>query len=401
MKTLAINGGTPVRSTPLAPWPYFAPDEVQAVVEVLQSGKVNYWTGTHAREFEAEYAASVDCPHGIALANGTVALEIALRALGIGPGDEVVVTPRTFIASASSVVTCGATPVFADVDRDSGNLTAATVEAVLTPRTRAIIAVHLAGWPCDMDPLLELASRHGLYVIEDCAQAHEARYHDRPVGSLGHIGAFSFCQDKIMTTGGEGGLVVTHNPEWYETMWSLKDHGKSRPLALSQNHPPGFRWLHESFGGNARMTEMQAAMGRVMLRKLPEWVQTRRRNARTILDHLAGLPAIRLPEPPADVYHACYKLYFYVEPAKLKAGWDRDRIMAAVCAEGVPCMSGSCSEVYLEKAFPESMRPAERLPVARELGETSLMVMVHPTLTEEDVSDTCRALEKVLTVASL
>jgi hypothetical protein len=400
MHTLAIDGGAPVRTSPLPPWPFFSPDEIQAAVDVLQSGHVNYWTGEQGKAFEQEYAASVGCAYGIAVANGTLALELALKALGVGAGDEVIVTPRTFIASASCAVTRGATPVFPDVDPASGNITAETVAAVLSPRTRAIIAVHLAGWPCDMNPLLELAAAHGLDVIEDCAQAHGARYQGRPVGSLGHIGAFSFCQDKIMTTGGEGGLLTAHDPGLWEAMWSLKDHGKSYGATRSPNHAPGFRWVHECFGTNARLTEMQAAMGRVMLRKLPGWVETRRRHARVLAEHLGGLPGLRVPLPPEGFEHAYYKFYFYVEPAQLKPGWDRDRIMAAVEAEGIPCFSGSCPEVYLEKAFPPQMRPPERLPVARILGETSLMVMVHPTLTEEDILDTCYAVEKVLAVAT-
>jgi dTDP-4-amino-4,6-dideoxygalactose transaminase len=399
MNTLALDGGTPVRTSPLPPWPSFAPDEIKAAVDVLQSGHVNYWTGDQGKAFEQEYATSVGCPHGIAVANGTLALELALKALGVGPGDEVIVTPRTFVASASCAVTCGATPVFADVDPDSGNITAQTVAAVLSPRTRALIAVHLAGWPCDMNPLLELAAARGLAVIEDCAQAHGARYQGRAVGSLGHVGAFSFCQDKIMTTGGEGGLLTCHDEGLWDAMWSLKDHGKSH-AAVHGEHAPGFRWVHEGFGTNARLTEMQAAMGRVMLRKLPDWVATRRAYAGTLAERLGGLPGLRVPLPPEGFEHSYYKFYFYAEPQGLKPGWNRDRIMAAVTAEGVPCLSGSCPEVYLEEAFGPAMRPAERLPVARALGETSLMVMVHPTLTEADIRDTCHAVEKVMAVAA-
>ena len=398
--TLAIDGGVPVRSAPYPPWPYFTEDEIAAATAVLRSGRVNYWTGGEGRAFEEEFAAFAGCRHGIVLANGTVALELALRALGVGPGDDVLVTSRTFIASASAVVMCGARPVIADIDCDSQNVTAATLRAALTPHTKAIIAVHLAGWPCDMDAILALAREQGLYVLEDCAQAHGARYKGRPVGSLGDLAAFSFCQDKIMTTGGEGGLLVTNAPEWYEWAWAFKDHGKSYDAVHRRQHPPGFRWLHESFGTNWRMTEMQAAMGRVMLGKLPEWVEKRRQNAALLSEGLSQFAALRLTVPPEDIYHSYYKYYAFVRPEKLQEGWDRDRIMVAIGAEGVPCYSGSCAEIYREQAFPPQWRPAERLPVASEVGETSLMFLVHPTLAAQDVRDALRAVEKVLTVAT-
>ena len=279
VQRLAIDGGKPVRERPFAPWPYFARDEIEAARKVLESGKVNYWTGAEGRQFEKEFAEFVGCDYAVAVANGTVALELALYALGIGPGDEVVVPSRTFIASASCAVMRGAKPVVADIDPVSQNITAETIARVLSPRTKAIVAVHLAGWPCDMDPIKKLARDRGLYVIEDCAQAHGATYKGKKVGSLGDVAAFSFCQDKIMTTGGEGGMLTTSNREIWERAWSYKDHGKSYAEVYKKDHPPGFRWLHESFGTNWRLTEMQAAIGRVQLNKLPQWVEKRRINA--------------------------------------------------------------------------------------------------------------------------
>jgi len=395
---LAIEGEKPVRSTPFAPWPFYAPDEIEAVSKVLVSGRVNYWTGDEARAFERDYAEHTGRYHAIALANGTVALELALYALGVGAGDEVVVPSRTFIACASCAVMRGCIPVCAEVDRESQNLTAETIGAVLTPRTRAIIAVHLAGWPCDMDSIMALAREKGLKVIEDCAQAHGAAYKGRPVGSIGDIGVFSFCQDKIITTGGEGGMLVTNDAAVWAKAWSYKDHGKSYDAVYNRPAPgPGlFNWIHESFGTNWRMTEMQAAIGRVQLRKLRDWCEGRRRNAAVLTQALSPVPALRLTVPRDGIGHAYYKYYAFVRPEALKADWNRDRIMEAVGAEGVPCAVGSCSEIYLEKAFPESMRPVERFKTARELGETSLMFMVHPTLSEADMRDAARAVEKVM-----
>jgi dTDP-4-amino-4,6-dideoxygalactose transaminase len=382
-------------------WPHFDAEEVEAVEAVLRSGRVNYWTGEQGRLFEREFAEACGCVYGVAVANGTLALELALRALAIGPGDEVVVTPRSFIASASSVVVCGARPVFADVDPLNQNLSSATIKAVLSPRTRAIIAVHLAGWPCELEPILELARERGIALIEDCAQAHGATYRGRPVGSFGDVAAFSFCQDKIMTTGGEGGLVVTNDRELWQRAWAYKDHGKDYDVVHRAHHPPGFRWLHESFGSNWRLTEMQAAIGRVQLRKLTQWLERRQRSAAILTDCFRAQPALRVMDPPSYVGHAYYKYYTFIRPERLKADWSRDQIVAAITAQGVPCFSGSCSEIYREEAFLRAgIGPAAALPVAKALGETSLMFLVHPTLRDADMLRTCGAVETVLAEAT-
>lgn len=383
-------------------WPYYADDEREAVSDVLASGRVNYWTGERGREFERAFAEMVGSRHAIAVSNGTAALEAALYACEIGAGDEVVVTSRTFIASASCVVMRGARPVMADVDPVSQNVTRETIEAVLSEKTKAVIVVHLAGWPCDMGPIMSLAKEHGLFVIEDCAQACGAQYKGDSAGALGHIAAFSFCQDKIMTTGGEGGMITTDDDELWRRAWSFKDHGKSYEAVYERQHGPGYRWLHESFGTNARMTEMQAAIGLVQLRKLSRWLEIRRRNAVLLNDRLGHASALRLTLPPADIVHAYYKYYAFVRHENLKPGWNRDRIMETIIERGVPCQSGSCSEIYLEKAFEKaSLQPSGYLPVARELGETSLLFPVHPTLSVEDIHDMCDVVEEVLCSATI
>lgn len=389
-------------NTPFSPWPSFSEAEADAVRAVILSNKVNYWTGEECREFEKEFALWAGVKHAIALANGTVALDLALQALGISLGDEVIVTPRTFLASVSSIVNAGAIPIFAEVDRDTQNITADTIRAVLTPRTRAIICVHLAGWPCDMDPIMVLASERGLKVIEDCAQAHGAIYKGRSVGSIGHVGAWSFCQDKIMTTGGEGGMVTTNDHELWSKMWAYKDHGKSWQAIYERRHAPGFRWLHESFGTNWRMMEVQGAIGRIQLSRMKDWRAARQTNAKRIWEVASVLPGLRVPEVPAGIEHAAYKCYVFVVPAKLKPEWSRDLILSEINARGVPCYSGSCSEVYLEKAFDDTgWRPEQPLEIAHELGETSLMFLVHPTLSNDEISKTCTVLENVLREASL
>ena len=398
--------------TSFSPWPSFTQEEADAVRSVVLSNRVNYWTGSECHDFESEFAAYAGTRYAVALANGTVALDAAWWALRIGAGDEVVVTSRSFLASASSIVSAGATPVFADVDRDSQNITAATIARVLSPRTRAILCVHLAGWPCDMDPIMTLAREHDLFVVEDCAQAHGARYKGRSVGSIGHVGAWSFCQDKIMTTGGEGGMVTCNDEALWRAMWSYKDHGKSYAAVYERGHPPGFRWLHESFGTNGRMTEMQAVIGRIQLKRMKDWTAARTANASAI--RKAMLPftgeggVVRLPELgcldcrllsgySCSCIHAYYKYYVFVRPENLADGWSRDQLVDEINSRGVPCYTGSCSEIYLEEAFDNTVfRPKERLPVARELGETGLMFLVHPTLTPDEIRKTCQVIHEVL-----
>lgn len=385
----------------LAPWPVFGEDEVEAASRVLRSGRVNYWTGEEGRHFETEFAAFAGTRHAVAMANGSVAIEAALAALGIGEGDEVIVTPRSFMASASSVVLRGATPVFAEVDPETGNLDPRAVDAAATERTRAIVAVHLAGMPCELDELDAVCRERGMHLIEDCAQAHGAEYKGRSVGSFGAISTWSFCQDKIMTTAGEGGMVTTNDPELWRRCWSLKDHGKDWDATEATADNAAFRWLHHGFGSNWRLTEVQSATGRIQLGKLRGWVETRRALAARLIEGLKDVSALRVPEPPPHVRHAYYKFYAYVRPGALADGWSRDRIVAEVRERGVPCFSGSCSEVYREKAFVDAgLGPAEPLPVARELGETSLMLLVHPTLSAEHMDGAVGALRDVCAQAT-
>lgn len=395
-------------NTQFSPWPSFTQEEADAVSQVLLSNKVNYWTGTECREFEKEFAAWAGTDYAVALANGTLALDVALQAMCIGEGDEVIVTPRSFIASVSTVVNAGAIPVFADVDNNTGNISATTIAPKITDKTKAIICVHLAGWPCDMDEIMALAKQHNLWVIEDCAQAHGAKYKGKPVGSIGHIGAWSFCQDKIMTTGGEGGMVTTNDRALWQKMWEYKDHGKNYDSIYHKQHPPGFRWLHDSFGTNWRMMEMQAVIGRIQLKKMAEWTKIRTQNAKILRDALTQFAGeqqfLRIPDIEfhqvmgGDSVHAYYKYYVYVRPENLPENISRDSILNALNEKKIPCFSGSCSEIYLEKAFDNHpSRPNARLTVAKELGETSLMFLIHPTLTTNEMQTIATTTVDVLT----
>ncbi len=392
-------------------WPSYSDEEATSVLSVLMSNKVNYWTGQECREFEKEFALYTESNHAIALSNGTVALDLAFHGLGIKLGDEIIVTSRTFLASVSSIVNAGAIPVFVDISDDTQNITPEAIISAITDKTKSILCVHLAGWSCEMDEIMEIANEHNLFVVEDCAQAHGAKYKGKSVGSIGHVGCWSFCQDKIMTTGGEGGMVTTNDEALWKKMWAFKDHGKSYDTVYNKKHPPGFRWLHESFGTNWRMTEIQGAIGRIQLKRMPDWTAKRNHNQNAIWNTAKSLNGLRVPQfkcasclgcdDSNKCVHAAYKCYVFVEPEQLKEGWTRDGIIDGIVERGVPCFSGSCSEVYLEKAFEQTdYRPHKRLPVAKELGETSLMFLVHPTLTEAEIQKTCDVLSEVMFVAS-
>lgn len=383
-----------------SPWPFYAEDEIAVVTGILRSGKVNYWTGDEGRNFEREYAFYLGRKHAVAVANGTVALELALYTLGVGAGDEVIVPSRTYVASASCAVMRGAIPVVADVDAVSQVITVDTIKAVLSPKTKAIVVVHLAGWPCAMDKIMDFANQHGLFVVEDCAQAHGASYKGKPVGSWGHIGAFSFCQDKIMSTGGEGGLIALDDNAMWKRAWSYKDIGRCYDAVYHHEHETGFRWLTKSFGTNWRLTEMQSAIGRLQLRKLNGWIETRRAHAHILDEGFANINGLSVSVPEQHIYHAYYKYYALVESKQLKSDWSRDRIMSEINERSIPCAVGSCSEIYREKAFIDlGFGPPSRLPVARQLGETSLMFQVHPTLNESHMHDTVEVVGQVMKLA--
>ena len=389
-------------NTKFSPWPSFTLEEADSVRNVLLSNKVNYWTGNECREFEKEFAIWSNSKYAIALGNGTLALDSAFKALDIGDGDEVIVTARTYIASVTSIVNSGAIPIFADIDLNSQNITAKSIRSKITNRTKAIVCVHLAGWPCEMDEIMDLANKSNLFVIEDCSQAHGAKYKGKPVGSIGDVGCWSFCQDKIMTTGGEGGMVTTNDKSLWGKMWSYKDHGKSYEAVYERKHQEGFRWVNESFGTNWRMTEMQGVIGRIQLKRMSDWHAKRFANAYKIWNIAELCKGLYVPTIPDYIEHAAYKCYVFIKLKELKKGWDRNKVLKEINKQSVPCYTGACSEVYLEKAFDNTgFRPKERLVNAKELGESSLVFLVHPTLTKDEIQQTCNAITTVMNLATI
>lgn len=428
INALTTADGKPAGAKTRGVWPHFAEDEIQAVAEVLRSGKVNYWTGdihtladgTKVRGetglFEYEFARYIGTDYAVCLANGSLALELALHVLGIGNGDEVIVPNRTFIASASACAMRGAVPVFADIEPESQNITLDTVKAVFSPKTKAVICVHLAGRACEMDEIMDFAAEKGIKVIEDCAQCVGGRYKNKMLGSIGHAAAFSFCQDKIITTGGEGGMFTCNDPELYKKAWTYKDHGKDfdkynkslqHPLVNENNSDKSY---YTSIGTNWRMTEMQAAIGRIQLRKLPGWINLRRKYADMLNAGLKNVYGLRTVVPPPHIFHVYYKYYVFVETGKLRPGWNRDRIIEAVNAEGVVCQFGSTWGIGLESGWKNLQCPLtgkqydlqlkQHLPGDYKTGSEVLMFQVHPTLDSKAVNDVLTAVKKVMAVAA-
>lgn len=387
-------------------WPRYNQTEIEAAVNVLSSGKVNYWTGNECKSFEKEFANYVGSKFAVAVANGTLALDACYKAIGIREGDEIITTPRTFIATSMAAINLGAKPIFADVDINTGCISQSTIEPLITEKTKAISVVHIGGWPADMENICRLAKKHKLYVIEDCSQAHGAKIkvdgEYRSVGSFGHLSCWSFCQDKIMSTAGEGGIITTNNKEIYKKIWSYKDHGKSYDAVFNQKqHSTVFRYLHEDLGSNYRMTEIQASIGRIQLKNLDETQIIRERNADILFTTLEKLDILRIPVPPKSVKHAWYKFYAYVNEEKLSINWSRDKIINKLSTEGFPAFSGSCSEIYMEECIKKlNIQPSKRLKNAKNLGETSLCFLVDPLISNDEMHEYAKSIKQVLINAS-
>ena len=370
----------------ISPWPYFDDKQINQVTNILKKGAVNSWYGNETKNFEKEFALWSNNKYAIALANGSLALSSAYLSLNIGEGDEVITTPRTFIATASSLSLLKAKPIFADVDINSGNITAKTIEPLINKKTRAISVVHIGGWPAEMIEISKLAKQYKLSLIEDCAQSHGGQIkigkNFQSVGSFGDIAAWSFCQDKIISTGGEGGMVTTNKENLFKKVWSIKDHGKSYDLVKEKTNSDSFRWLHEGLGSNFRITEMQSAIGRLQLKLMNDWHKKRTRNALILIDALKELSNVRIPIPPDNVIHAWYKFHCYIKEESLSTDWNRERIIKEIKKQSYPAFSGSCSEIYLEKCFEGYQKSTPSYcKNARDLGRTSLMFLIHPTIT--------------------
>lgn len=352
MAKLAIDGGPKTVTNKLVGWPNFSEEAITAVEAVMRSGKVNYWTGPKGMEFEKKFAAWQGSKYAISVNSGTSALHVALAALGIGPGDEVIVPSYTFIATGFSVVQAGAIPRFADVNLDDHCISIASAEKLVTPRTKAIIPVHLYGNVCDMDPLYAFAKKHNLFIIEDNAEAIGGEYKGRKTGTLGHINACSFCQNKTFTTGGEGGMVTTDDEELAWAARSFRDHGydvkeRLNLLELEQKLP----YIHNRVGWNYRMTEMQSVIGLAELKRIDDWnMPNRRRNAHIVMDALRDLPQVRyLPIDTPERRNGWFVMAFSLNIEQMTC--DIAQFVKAAGAEGAPCWKVFWPQCHTEKAY--------------------------------------------------
>tara|TARA_B100000886_G_scaffold169383_1_gene115985 strand:- start:12420 stop:13589 length:1170 start_codon:yes stop_codon:yes gene_type:complete len=381
-------------------WPQYSQEEIKKVNDILISGNVNYWTGEEGKNFEKEFSNFCLSKYAITLANGSLALSAAYLALGVKNDAELITTPRTFIATSSSAYLLKARPIFADVDINSGCITAEFIEPLITKYTKAICVVHIGGWPCDMESICELAKKYGIYVIEDCSQAHGAQINGKSVGSFGDVSVWSFCQDKIISTGGEGGMLTTNSKDIYEKVWSFRDHGKTKNLMEFKNKSNEFRFIHENFGSNFRLTEIQSAIGRIQLSNISKTNKIRTNNAEILLETLCPIKCLRIPLPEKNFKHGWYKFYCYLNFDYLKENWNREKIISEINKDGYPAFSGGCSEIYLEKCFlNNNIRPNKRLKNAKLLGETSLMFLVHNTITKSIMKEYAEVIRNKLILA--
>jgi dTDP-4-amino-4,6-dideoxygalactose transaminase len=418
MEALAIHGGPKAVTNKLVGWPQFNEQAIQAVEAVLRSGKVNYWTGRKGMEFEQKYAAWQGSKYAISVATGTAALHVAMSALGLGPGDEVIVPSYTFIATSFSVVQAGAIPRFADVNLADHCISVESAEKLVNERTRAIIPVHLYGNVCDMDKILAFARKYNLLVIEDNAEAFGGVYKGRKTGAWGHMAACSFCQNKTFTTGGEGGMVTTDDEDLAWKARSFRDHGydvkeRLNLLELEQKLP----YIHNMVGWNYRMTEMQSAIGLAELERMDTWnMPARRRNARILMDALRGLPPVKyLPIDTEERRNGWYAMAFSLDIENMTC--DIRQFVDAAVAEGAPCWKVFWPQCHTERAFTEHhafgrsgfpfksaeySNPASvdyrqvEVPNALWHETHTFTCFAYPTYTEDDMRQIAHALVKVI-----
>ena len=369
----------------------YSSKQLSKVVSVLKRNKTNYWTGSECKKFEKEFSDFHNINYSIAVSNGSVALEIALKSLNLKNNDSVIVSPRSFIISASCTLNLGLNPIFADIDQN-GNLDIDSIKKVYNSSVKAIILVHLNGLPCDMDPIMNFVKKQNIILIEDCSQAHGAIYKNKMIGSFGNISTWSFCQDKIISTGGEGGMISTNSKNLYLKMWSLKDHGKNFNKVFKKKYKQGFKWLHDDLGSNYRMTEIQAAIGREQLKSLKKQIKKRNFIANLYLNSLKDYyrkfnliiePNFKCKTCPIknkkkmcnQCKHSFYRLNFFLNINKIK----RDQLICQLNNQKINCGVGSCPEIYREKVFKKyNHAPKNRLQNAKFLGEKSITFPINP-----------------------
>ena len=415
MANLAIDGGEKVFKGQFPGWPTFNEKVYDKITDILKSGKVNYWTGKVGMEFEKKWAEWLGVKNAISVANGTCALHTALASLGVGPGDEVICTSYSFIASSFCALQAGALPVFVDVGTDH-LIDPAKIEEAITERTKAIVVVHLYGMVADMDPIMEIAKKHNLFVVEDCAQCFGGVYKGKKACTIGNVGCFSFCQSKHFTTGGEGGMVVTNDEDLAWECRSFRDHGYDVKAKLNLLEMEGKQlYIHRRVGFNFRMTEMQSMIGLCELERFESWnLPNRIRNGKMLIAQLKDHPLIKYcPVDTEERQNSFWWAPFVIDTDKLKDGVDTKQFIAAIAAEGVPVYSVLWPEMYKEQAYVDkngfgTAKYPFNDPKARDIDyskfnckmanwmtDRTISFFTHPVYTEEHTQAMIDAFKKV------
>lgn len=372
-------------------WPQYSKKEIQKITNVVKSGKVNYWTGNEVKNFEKEYSRYFGNKYSVAVCNASLGLEASLLALNIGKGDEVITTSRSYNSSASCILRVGAKPIFLDVDLETQNLSIIDFKKKITKNTKAIICVHLGGTPCDMIAIKKIARTKNIKIIEDCSQAHGAKFNKRYVGTFSDIAVWSFCNDKIISTIGEGGMISTNVKNLYLKLWSLKEIGKDYKKT-NTIFLPKFKWTHDNVGSNLRMTEVQAAVGRIQLKNLSKMVNKRRRLAKILNKFFLNNKLFYASNLDSRYYSVYYKFYFFL---KNKKNLQRSKVIKYLRNKGHDVSVGSCPEIYLEKPFQKHVKKKFRLKNAKYLGEISIALSLSHLTKKSSIEKFCSDIDQI------
>ncbi len=376
-------------------WPIVSNQEIKLVNNVLKSNKLNYWTGENCKKFEEEFSKLIKTKYSISLANGSVGLDIAIKSLNLKKNSEVIVTPRSYISSVTSVINQGLTPVFADIDLNSQNIEYETIIKKITKNTKAILVVHLGGMPANMTKIISFAKKNKIKIIEDCSQAHGAKINNKYVGTFGDISIWSFCNDKILNTLGEGGIIATKSFMIYKKLWALKDCGKNFSKFKKFKKKNKFKWVHDFEGTNLRMTEVQAAIGRYQLKKLTTWVNMRNYISKKIISICKNFKSIRTQIVPSKFLNSYYRCYIFLDYKHIKKGWTREKILQYLNTNGIYCDVGSCPEIYKEKFLSKQKHiNLKSLKNANLIGKSSIAFKVFPNIYKTTLNNKLSKLNK-------
>ena len=367
-------------------WPSYPNILVNSISSLFKTGLVNYLIGNNGKSFEKEFSKKMGIKYSAAVSNGSIALEIALLSLGIKKNDEVIVTSRSYNSSASSILRVGAKPIFCDIDSNTFNICTKSLKSKITKKTKAILCVHLYGYPCEIFKIKKIIKNSQIKIIEDCSQAHGAKIKNKPVGCFGTIGIWSFCYDKIISTGGEGGMISTNSKTIYSKIWSLKEIGKDYNKFYKNRKSINFPYIHDHVGTNARMTEVQSLIGRYQLKNLDSYIRIRNRNALILSSYLNDIKKINIPVIPKNITHAFYRYTITIQSELKNPSNIRNNIIRKIISKKIFCNVGGCPEIYNEKPFNLDLNASKNIKVANIIGKTSISFLVDNTISIKNMN---------------